>query len=338
MPSPASATSAYAEFSALLKRKAFAEAVQFAERQVSASHDKSEFWFTHLALALRLTGKVDEALVAAEKACALAPANPWALIARAEALADTGNLRGALQGFEEAIHDQRVETRAQQGALFCLSRLHDWDRMLSLSAQWAMPPAAARHCRARALAGLGRSNEAMEECRLWLAESPDNPQALRLLTGLQVAVEGLEAVRARLGRLSRIPGKPPIYAELYASLCTRSGDLKSAADEYEKLAHRHPSALLARKQAFALAKAGGEAKAVPLMEELLRMAPADRYLHAAYLPACRRLNDLERAWKFYHELIALHPEEKTLFGRLKRVQKMLEAEHSPSGKPGKPDL
>jgi pentatricopeptide repeat protein len=60
------------------------------------------------------------------------------------------------------------------------------------------------------------------------------------------------------------------------------------------------------------------------MEELLRLAPDDMYLHSAYVPACTRLGDVDRAWKFYHELQSLHPESKGIYGRLKRVQKILE--------------
>jgi len=85
---------------------------------------------------------------------------------------------------------------------------------------------------------------------------------------------------------------------------------------------KDPSIL--RKKAFALAKSGQELQAIPLLEELLRISPADTFLNSSYSAACNRSSNLERAWKFYHELLSLHPDDMRIFGRIKKIQKKLE--------------
>jgi predicted Zn-dependent protease len=315
---------AYQEFLTLMKAGAFTEASMLAERESIAANDRSEFWLTQLSIALRKAGKPAQALEVAGRACALAPRSGWALVARAEALFAKGNTAAALCDFEEASADSRAAQKALWGMLRCLTQMKAWARVLEILARGELPARAAYPWRVKALAGLKRLEEADAECAAWLTESPDDPQALWQSTELRVAREGLEPVRLRMGRLAKIPGKPPIYGEIYASLCARAGGMESAAEEYGKLSKRENSPSIMRKQAFALAKSGEEVRAVPLMEELLRIDPRDMYIHSAYVPACQRMGDAGRAWKFYHELIALHPEEKGLFGRLKRVQKILE--------------
>jgi tetratricopeptide (TPR) repeat protein len=320
----------YREFAALMKRRAFTGAVSFAERLVVSSSGRNGFWLTQLSIALRESGRFKESFAAADKACAIEPGNPWPVLARAEASLKQGDCAGALSDFEAVRDDGRTGARARRGMLQCLAHEKAWDRVLDCLAQWELPARERHSWRVKALMGLGRMDEAAVECDRWLAQCPDDPQALWKSVDLQVGRDGLEAVRERMARLAKIPGESPVYGEIYASLCKRSGSMQGAAAQYEKLVQRASSPAILRKQAFALAKTGEEARAAPLMEELLRLSPDDLYLHSAYVPACRRLGDIGRAWKFYHELIALHPDRKPLLGRLKRLQKMMEQDESVS--------
>lgn len=317
-------STAYTEFSALMKKKAFSEAADFAARRSLDAGERDEFWLTQLSIALREVGKIDEALAAADKACALAPRNGWALIARGEALLKKGDTDAAFDAYTEALSDERAGGRACKGLLACLKKKKAWDRILSFCAQNPMPAAEAFSWRVKALMGLGRRDEAEKACDEMLAINPDHESALWKKCELRIAAEGIDPVRRRFSRLARIPNKPPVYAEIYAWLCKQSGNLSGAVEQYEKLSRSTGDPSVLRKQAFALAKSGREDRAVPLMEELLRLAPDDMYLHSAYVPACARLQDLDRAWKFYHELQVLHPENKGLYGRLKRVQRAME--------------
>jgi tetratricopeptide (TPR) repeat protein len=318
---------AFQNFSALMKKRAFAEAVALAERQLVAVHDKSEFWLTQLSNGLRESGNAKDALVAAEKACMIAPNNPWALLCRAEALLKTGKPGDALVYFQEASSDAKASSRARRGILSCLLQMKQWDRLLvecslnNLSVQMIRP------FRIKALAGLKRIDEAIAECEAWLRENGDSPQALWQLTDLRIEQDGLDPVLLSMARLAKIPGKSPIYGEIYASLCSRKGNSSAALDQYQKLYQNNASPAILRKQAFALAKSGKEAKALPIIEELLRVSINDFYLHTAYIPACKRIGSLDRAHRFYSELFGLHPEEKSFYGRLKHVEKeMLSAQ------------
>ena len=315
---------AHTEFTFFMKEHRFAEAAALADRQSVAAGDHSEFWLTRLSVALRESGKIDGALKAAEQACAIAPGNVWAVLARAEALLKKGSYEEAESFFQDALVDKKTMRKARWGILYCLSRTSSWERILEMIARWELPPSEAHSWRAKALAGMGRSEDASAECEAWLAGSPDNSEALWFQAELWAQRDGLDSTISRFSRLAKIPGKPLIYGEIYASLCKRAGRTKDALKQYGKLLGKRATPAVQRKQAFMLAKSGQEQEAIPLLEELLRGDPGDMYLNNGYIGACTRIGDPERAWKFYHELLSIHPEEKTIFGRLSRVRKIIE--------------
>ena len=92
---------------------------------------------------------------------------------------------------------------------------------------------------------------------------------------------------------------------------------------YADLAQSAPESRIHRKRAFALAKSGHELEAIPIIEELLKLNPKDLYLHSAYVPACRRVRQLERALQFYEELLQLNPEENSLYGRIRKIKNLV---------------
>jgi tetratricopeptide (TPR) repeat protein len=151
---------------------------------------------------------------------------------------------------------------------------------------------------------------------------------------LEVASDGLETVRTRYGRLARILTLPPIYREIYASLCRRAGLPELALEEYQKIGGRGEGTRVQKKQAFLLAKTGHEQEAIPLLEELLTLEPKDIYLHSSYGAACARVNQIERAIEFYIRLMGIHPEERGLYGRINRLKKKLEARPAQPGPGG----
>jgi tetratricopeptide (TPR) repeat protein len=266
---------------------------------------------------------------AADRALDLDPRSSYALLARAEALRGTGEVREALAAYQELLarNDTRVEARAAKGALECLAELGEWQQILNVLPAW-LPPSRGLRWKIKALAGLGRSEEATEACREWLRVTPDHREALWQLTELEIQRDGLEAVRSRLGRLARIPSRPPIYGEIYASLCRRAGDEEKAQAQYAKLAAAAPDPRISRKQAFSLAKSGREHEAIPMMEELLRLNPTDRYLHSAYGAACERIGCLEQGLSFYQSLIAANPDHKTLYGPMNRIRTKIKRQAS----------
>ncbi|OGV78520.1 MAG: hypothetical protein A3K19_18035 [Lentisphaerae bacterium RIFOXYB12_FULL_65_16] len=318
------ATEAYREFRELLSRRAYQEAVRLAEMECVRQGGRSEFWLTQQAVALIQARQYRKALEVADQALALAPLNLYALLARADARRGAGEFEPALADYEEVTRrdDPKTTPRAAAGALECLAALKRWDRVLEMLPVWGERVPAWRW-RVKALGGLGRRTEAIAACEEWLRASPDLPDALWQLTELEIARDGLDPVLDRLGRLAKIPSRPPIYREIYASLCRRAGRTDLAVKTYDKLAAAAPDPRVLRQQAFALAKGGEEARAIPMMEELLRLAPDDMYLHSAYGAACDRAGRLEPALRFYEELLRLFPEHKGLYGRIKRISRKL---------------
>jgi tetratricopeptide (TPR) repeat protein len=314
----------YTEFRSLMKARRYTEAAALADRQSVLEGSGDVFWLTQLSAALRAAGDVQGALKAAQQAYGIAPANVWAIMAQAEALFRAGRYEEASGFFPDALSDKRTVRRARQGLLYCLSKLKRWKRMLELIDQWELPPGEGQSWRAKSLLGLGKTDDASALCESWLSANPDAPDALWILSDIWTQKEGLDGAIRRFSRYAKIPGKPAVYGEILATLCKRAGRTDDAVKQYGKLLDKKTSPALQRKHAFALAKSGREEEAIPLLEELLRENPSDMYLNSGYIAACSRIGNPEQAWKFYHELIGLHPGEATLYGKLARVRKLIE--------------
>jgi tetratricopeptide (TPR) repeat protein len=314
----------YDQFKNLLSARRFCDAVEFAEREVLNNPVSEVFWMNQQIIALMRSEKYKRAAEIAERALALDSHNPYSLLFRSDAYFHLGDIEKALTGYEESVRNSKVVDRARKGILDCLVMIKEWERILSFTAQWDLPQSDAFSYKIKALANLQRSEEAIVLCSEWLKMSPDNKQALWLLVNIEIDRDGLESVRHKYEQIAKIPSKPPIYGEIYASLCRKAGKVDKALVQYEKLERKSSDLSITRQKAFALAKSGHEHEAVPLLEELLRLDPTNLYLHASYMGANKRLKTLERVWKFYHELISSFPDEKTLLGRVRKVQKLLE--------------
>jgi tetratricopeptide (TPR) repeat protein len=324
----------YRQFTDLMRRGRHREAADLAEAESARNGGASCFWLTRRAAALNRASAHEEALSAARAALGIEPANPYAVLAAGEALFGLQRPEEALGHFREVVSHEKVGARARTGLFESLAKLGRWEELQDRLAQ---APEEERHqWRVKSLCALGRTLDAIEECRKWLAIRPHHPPALWELVELEVKVDGLEAVRLRYEKLARIPTLPGIYREVFASLCRRAGLPERALQEYEKIETSGMGTRLQKKQAFLLAKTGREREAIPLLEELLRLEPRDVYLHSSYGAACARADELERAITFYIELMGRHPEEKGLYGRINRLKKRLEARSRQSG-PAIPD-
>jgi tetratricopeptide (TPR) repeat protein len=315
-------TDSYKQFGALMTQGKFREAAELAEQQLAGGRSADPFWLTQKANALNRSSHHEPAYAAARAALAEQPSNPYAILAAAEALLGLHRAEEALGHFREIAGNEKLGPRARAGVFESLERLKRWEDILAAAS--SAPESERSPWRVKALAGLGRTAEAMEECRQWLRARPDHPPALWELSELEIAAEGLDAVRARYEKLAKIPSLPGVYREIYASLCKRAGLPELALKEYQKIEEPGGGTRLQRKQAFLMAKTGRESEAIPLLEELLTVDPKDIYLHSSYGAACARANMLERAIEFYITLMGKYPEEKGLYGRINRLKKRLE--------------
>lgn len=314
----------YDQFKKLLSAGKFSEAADFAEKEMISNPSSQVFWLNQQIIALSRGGKYKTAAVLADRALALEPQNPYSLILRSDAYLHLGAVDKALTGYEEATRYFKVVNRARKGILECLTALKEWQRVLSCIAQWDLPHSDTINYRIKALSNLKQTDEAIALCEEWIQQSPSNKQALWLLVQLEIVRDGLEQVVCKYERIAKIPSKAPVYGEIYASLCRKTGRVDKALIQYEKLERKGQDLSISRQKAFTLAKTGHEQEAIPLLEELLRFNPTDIFLHRSYTSANNRIKTPERILKFYHELLCLFPEEKTLLGRIKKIKNKVE--------------
>jgi tetratricopeptide (TPR) repeat protein len=327
-------TDAYKKFGGLMKSGRYRDAVRLADQELGMRGGADPFWLTQKANALNRASDHEQAYVSARSALARDPSNPYAILAAADALFGLHRLEESLSYYREITSHTNLGGRARAGVFGCLERGGRWDELLLFAN--SRPKEEGCAGRVKALRGLGRGAEALEECRLWIASQPNHPPALWELCELEVESEGLEIVRTRYERLAKIPSLPRVYREIYASLCRKAGLPEVALREYEKLDNAVSGVRVQRKQAFLMAKTGREREAIALMEELLSLDPKDMYLHSSYGAACERVNEIERGIEFYLSLLGKFPEERGLYGRLNRLKKRLEIRDSnlPAGAEG----
>jgi len=239
----------------------------------------------------------------------------------ADALKGLKQYEDAITHYREVAASPKFAAIGQNGWLACLAALSRWERVLELLALWDIPATQRLRWQAKAQVALNSDDEALETIQKWLQSEPDLAEALWLLTDIEVRRDGLETVLKRYSRLAKITSRPPVYKEIYASLCRRAGQPERALKTYEKINQGTANPWIQRKQAFALAKSGREKEAIPMMEELLKDTPTDFYLNSGYQGACRRDGQLNRAGEFYDGQLKRHPQEKALYGWIKRVKK-----------------
>jgi len=317
------ASNEYNTYITLCNSGNYKEAAFFAEQQAVATGYKNEFWLTQEAKALLHSGNHTRAYEIASKAVQIAPANSYALCVRADAALKLGKYKNALDDYSELLSSEKLLSNARKGVLSCLEHLgNKWQQILNLINEWNLPYNEMILWKVKAYKGLKRSDDALAECQEWLKRIPHNKFALKLLVELEIEKYGLEPVMAKIGKMAKISSLPPIYAEIYASLCKKAGKTEAALDQYKKLTISGNDPWIMRQQVFLLARTGHESEALPLLEEQLRMHPQDKYLHKSYKSACKRINRIDRAISFLEELITLFPEDKKLLGRVKNLKKV----------------
>lgn len=313
-------TEDFNQFKELFKRGNFKEALTLAEE--SCIKEASPFWLTQQAKVLNRLNRYAGALECARKAIEREPSNNYAILAAAEAFFGLKKYSEAMDYYKELLRDSRLSKIARKRILDILIAEKKWKEVLAEADR--EPPGSYEyyHTRIKALAGLNRQDEAIELCNKWLKEKPDYPEALRYLIDLKVKLEGLETVKNHMERMARIPSLPPIYKELYAHLCRQAGDNETASQTLAEVNKSSSDPWIQKKQAFAMAK-GNEKEAIPLLEELLRQEPENVFIHSSYLSAGKRIGYSEKALNFYYTLSKLHPDAKSLWGRIRKLKKQL---------------
>ncbi len=314
-------TAAFQKYAQLIARKDWGAALLVAEAESVKKADRDVFWLTRqIGMMIRME-RLPQAQVLVTQAFALAPQDRFLILAQADIYSRSGKWHDALQYYTEILKDEKLGDRAKKGYLKCLLECQKWAEILSFLGESPLPLPFVIQIQSKALCALDRKEEAIDLCKECLKISPDHPEALWVLTHLEVEQDGIDAALLRLSKIARIPSRPAIYREIYAYFCKENGQPELAASLYEALLAESADPRIFKKQAFLLAKSGEEAKSIPMFEEVLRSTPWDKFVCAAYTAACQRTDEENRATQFYEDLLKQHPEQKWIYGHLKKLQK-----------------
>ena len=316
-----------------MKAGSYLEAARYAE-PLAAEGGSQAFWLTQQAKALVRAEDYRKALELGSRVLELEPHNLYAVAVTADALLGLKRYKEALPRFEELLASPRLAWSGRRGVLDCLAAVGQWELVLQRVSEWEMPEDQALSWKVKATKELGREEEALAICESWLRRKPHHPPALWERTELEIQRDGLEEVRKKFKNLAKMSSLPQIYREIYASLSRRAGEPGEAMKAYEQISATGAQTRIQKKQVFIMAKSGREREALPLFEDFLRDEPRDMYVHSAYAAACRRIGKAERAINFYHELLGLYPDEKSLYGRIRKMHRELEAQGKPGGSAG----
>lgn len=305
-----------------MSARRYADAAAFAENE--SLQGSEPFWRTQRARALIRLSDFRRALEISLEVLEVGPDDLYAVSTAADALVGLKRYEEALNHYEELLAEPRLANKGRKGVLGCLAAMRKWEHLLDRISAMDMQEPERLSWNIKALAGIGKYDEALDASARLLEMSPHDPAALWERTELEVKRKGLDPELDRIGRMARIPSLPQIYREIYASLLRRAGREDEAVEIYESISAQGGQPRVQKKQVFAMARGGRESEAIPLLEEFLKLEPEDRYLNSSYTAACKRTAEAERAINFYHKLLGLFPDARSLYGRISSLHKHLE--------------
>jgi len=296
----------------LIKSHRYREASWLAVKTAKTSTGtESSLWYCRQATADLLDNRNESACAAADTACSLSPDDPTAYLLKADTLLLLDRIEEAEESYRRALSLGADAGRTHRGILDCQIKSGRFDEALSSAGSSSLSLESRFFYTVRILSELNRTDEALALC-----ENPphaaDAPSVAWLRCTLELKRDGAETVLSRYRAQDAPEGQRKIHRELIR-YCERQGEIP--ADEKEK-----KKFLQSMKQsAFTLAKAGHEAAALPMFENLLRIFPADAYLNNTYIAASRRAGFLHSAQEFYRRLVCQFPEERLINQRLTRL-------------------
>jgi tetratricopeptide (TPR) repeat protein len=266
-------------------------------------------------------GHYNRALTIFERALANKPDSPEALLAKAEALAHTGEMITAIPVYESA-HRLRPEWDAPlTGAAFAWLELDK-----HAQARRAIDQVLSRHANsleaqlllARLLTAEGKNDAALNQIDKLIKTDPDDwrfhDYRGRILSQLGRTTDAIMALDISL-RLNPLALNTRVAL---ASILTRRGDHAAAGAQFEKAVRLFQgNAEALNRIAAHMAEGGHEMKAIEVFQELAEASPDSRSTMLVNIGNARmRLGDAPAAASSYQEAIKVDPQNALAFYRL----------------------
>jgi len=177
---------------------------------------------------------------------------------------------------------------------------------------------------AAAEAKRGRIKEAIDLYERLLELKPKDRFAYKELMRLRTADTPAEQAADSLRGLMRSGdrGKNPHLKTLAADRLRSAGKFQEAITEYEASLGLRPGDPYALRQlGFCYRKLGQNDKAFEILKRAFAADPANRYVRTSLQSICRETDRLGELADLVEEALKLHPEVKSLFGMLRKLQK-----------------
>jgi tetratricopeptide (TPR) repeat protein len=272
---------------------------------------------TNRAAVLKKLGRLNEALDAMEKACALKSDGNQHLD-RAKVLAALGRTQDEEEALRQAVSldPDLSKARLELGRLLLLKREHEEALDQFKAASWVGDEDAARLGIAAAMSGLGQTDKALEMLERALLANPADVQVLSLkamtLSGVKRHRDALEAAEAGLA----VEPKNPILAAIKAVELNELGHHDQALRAAEEAVQLDVQPLTLSAKAAALLELGRYSEVLTTTDQVLELDDLDPQIHFFGACAYAELGEvdasveslrraIDRGW---HDLDALREE------------------------------
>lgn len=292
------------------------------------SQGSTPFLLSNLGHSFLLAGNLASARNALEEAIARDPRSSFARTFLAGVAEKEGRVKEQIELLSEAVSIAPNDALGRVSLAWALVKSKKAKQAVE-QAEWLIANAGSNpkslKAASAAFKSAGRLNDAKQALKKLIAACPNDGFAIKQLIEMGDGKD--EGKLKEIDNLLKLPANKENRELLFSRVkfLEAAGDVDGAVSAACEIAAKFTDDVKIKTAlAYLLVRAKRYDKAVPLLGELLALNPKDFYLHNALFRVCKENGRLEDVYSLYTELIRTHPSEKTLFGRRRRVQQMLE--------------
>ena len=312
-----------------LKRSGlYSQAIPFLEEAIEILGETS-FLLSNLGHCLLMVEDYVNARSILEEAIKKDPKNPFLLKFLAQVAQKQGKGREEIELLSEVVALNPNDLSGRISLLWAFIRTGRKKQILD-HANWLLENAPldlnALKVVAIALRKTGKINQSQDVLKKMVSIKPSDNFATKELLELSIEDdrEKLEKIERLLKLASHKKNKELHFARV--KIFESIGEISAAVQAARELVDIFPDDYSIRIGiAFLFVRTRMYKDALQALRNLLLVKPKNYYLHNALLKTAEEGGYLEEAYNIYSELIRTYPQEKSLFGRRRKIQSLLEA-------------
>jgi tetratricopeptide (TPR) repeat protein len=311
----------------LKESRRYDEAEEEIRRALEREPDQPHFKLSLADLYLR-QGKVTESRVLVEEVLIQNPQHPQALCVLGDIFFKQRSYREAFECYQQAFNrDPRSYLTLKIARAFKEMGKHE-EALQELEKVLIVKPESLSFLREKAflLNRIKRYDRALEVFEKVKKISPDDPfiqkEILRLRSRTRPDDQVLRELQKVIG-MDSMKGDAQMHG-LLAQKLKGAGQVREAEAEYRTAARLAPDNLyFVKQQGFCLYELERYQEASRSLSEVFRSDPTDYYVRSALEKSFEALSDLKGLLNLYEETFRLHPGQKFLLGKIKKIRKQL---------------